>query len=63
MLPMISAKRRSIARMLSQSPLRRVRDVFLGARVLAVEIAPVGQQLGGWNFPGTLIFLSFVPPF
>ena len=38
------------------------RDVFLGARVLAVEIAAVGQQFGGGHFPGVVRFLALVPP-
>ena len=35
-----------------------MRDVFLGARILAVEIAAVGQQFGGGNFPGAFVFFS-----
>jgi hypothetical protein len=38
-----------------------VRDVFLGARVLTVEIAAGGQQLGSGHTPGALILLTVTP--
>ena len=47
---------------------RQVRDVFLGARILAVEVAAIRQQFGGGNFPRLLIFFPhgamtrLVPP-
>ena len=37
-------------------------DVFLGARVLAVQVAAVGQQLRGRHLPGRFIFLPVGPP-
>jgi hypothetical protein len=40
---------------------RQVRDVFLGARVLAVEVAAIGQQFGGGDFPGAFVFFALVP--
>ena len=39
-----------------------MRDVFLGARVLAVEIAAIGQQFSSRNFPGAFVLFSLVPP-
>jgi hypothetical protein len=41
---------------------RKMSDVFLGARILAVEVAAVGQQFGGGDFPSVLVFLALVPP-
>jgi len=41
---------------------RQVRDVFLGARVLAVEVTALGQKFGGGDSPGALVFFALVPP-
>jgi hypothetical protein len=41
---------------------RQVRDVFLGARVLAVEVAAGGQQFGGGDTPGALVLCTLGPP-
>jgi hypothetical protein len=41
---------------------RQMCDVFLGARVLAVEVATIGDEFGGGNFPGALVLFAFVPP-
>ena len=37
-------------------------NVFLGPRVLAVEVATIGQQFGGGHLPGAIIFSTLVPP-
>ena len=39
---------------------RQMGDVFLGARVLAVEIAAVRHQFGGGHFPRTLVLFAFI---
>ena len=41
---------------------RQVRDVLLGARILAVEVAAIGQQFGGGHFPRVVHVLTFAPP-
>ena len=40
----------------------QVGDVFLGARVLAVEVAAVGENFDGWNSPSPLMFFPLLPP-
>ena len=37
---------------------REMGNVLLGARVLAVEVAAGGEQLGGGHFPRALVFLA-----
>ena len=37
-------------------------DVLLGARVLAVEVAVVGEQFGGRHLPGAVVLLALAPP-
>jgi hypothetical protein len=39
-----------------------MRDVDLGARIFAVEVAVVRQQFGGGNFPRMLVFFTVLPP-
>ena len=41
---------------------RQVGDVFLGTRVLAVEVAAVGEEFGGGDFPGAFVLCALVPP-
>ena len=41
---------------------REMGDVFLRARVFAVEVADGREQLGGGDFPCALIFLAARPP-
>ena len=63
MLPMISAMRCSFLQDVGGELLgRQVGDVFFGARVLAVEVAAVGEQFDGGNFPRALVLFALVPP-
>ena len=41
---------------------REMGDVFLRARILAVEVAAAREQLGGGDFPRALVFLALAPP-
>src|SRR5437773_697479 len=41
---------------------RQVGDVFFAARVLAVEVAVRGQELGGGDAPGARVLLAGGPP-
>ena len=38
-------------------------EVSGGVGVFAVEVAAVGEQFGGRNFPGAVVFFAFIPPF
>ena len=37
-------------------------NVCLGSWIFTIEVAAIGEDLGGWNFPCAFILLSFTPP-
>ena len=41
---------------------RKMLEVSCGVGVLAVEVAAVGEQFGGGNFPGAVVLFALVPP-
>ncbi len=41
---------------------RQMLEVGCGVGVFAVEVAAVGEQFGGGNFPGAVVLFAVVPP-